>query len=183
MKKIALFLNVTFALLLVLGESAVGYGYSRPPAKTQMLLDWQRAKSYTKEYLEAMPESSLNFKPAPEMRSFAEQMLHLANANFNFAAAASNNTNPYQGQNLEKSTDYKTKAALAKVVQESYDFVINALNGATTAQLNESVKLFNMDVTRELAYAKAFEHQTHHRGQTTVYLRLKGVIPPGEKLF
>jgi uncharacterized damage-inducible protein DinB len=30
---------------------------------------------------------------------------------------------------------------------------------------------------------KAFEHQTHHRGQTTIYLRLAGVRPPGERLF
>ncbi|MBO0721263.1 MAG: damage-inducible protein DinB, partial [Blastocatellia bacterium] len=31
--------------------------------------------------------------------------------------------------------------------------------------------------------AASFEHQTHHRGQTTIYLRLKGVTPPGEKLY
>jgi uncharacterized damage-inducible protein DinB len=31
--------------------------------------------------------------------------------------------------------------------------------------------------------SKGFEHQTHHRGQTTIYLRLKGVKPPQEKLF
>jgi uncharacterized damage-inducible protein DinB len=30
---------------------------------------------------------------------------------------------------------------------------------------------------------KAFEHQTHHRGQCTVYLRLMGIKPPYEKLF
>jgi len=28
-----------------------------------------------------------------------------------------------------------------------------------------------------------FMHQTHHRGQCTVYLRLVGVHPPAEKLF
>lgn len=154
-----------------------------PPGKSQMLMDWQRAKAYTKEYLDAMPGNGLNFKPTPEMRSFAEQMLHLANANFNFAAGASGQANPYKGKNLEKLDEFKTRAALSKIVLESYDFVISALNGTTTAQLSESVKLFNMDVTRELAYAKAFEHQTHHRGQTTVYLRLKGATPPGEKLF
>ena len=30
---------------------------------------------------------------------------------------------------------------------------------------------------------KAFEHQTHHRGQCTIYIRLLGIRPPGEKLF
>jgi uncharacterized damage-inducible protein DinB len=30
---------------------------------------------------------------------------------------------------------------------------------------------------------KTFEHQTHHRGQTTIYIRLLGIRPPQEKLF
>jgi hypothetical protein len=30
---------------------------------------------------------------------------------------------------------------------------------------------------------KAFEHQTHHRGQCTIYIRLLGIRPPNEKLF
>lgn len=30
---------------------------------------------------------------------------------------------------------------------------------------------------------KTFEHQTHHRGQTTVYLRMSEITPPQEKLY
>jgi uncharacterized damage-inducible protein DinB len=30
---------------------------------------------------------------------------------------------------------------------------------------------------------KTFEHQTHHRGQTTIYIRTQGIKPPQEKLF
>jgi uncharacterized damage-inducible protein DinB len=51
------------------------------------------------------------------------------------------------------------------------------------AKFSEKIKLFNFDVTRGSALEKAFEHQTHHRGQTTVYLRLKGIKPPDERLF
>ena len=29
-------------------------------------------------------------------------------------------------------------------------------------------------------FAHLFNHQTHHRGQTTIYLRMKGVVPPPE---
>ena len=183
MKNTALHSCLLLAILLVISSAFTGYARTMPPAKSQMLLDWQRAKTYTKEYLDAMPEAGVAFKPTPEMRSFGEQMLHIAGANFAFAASASGKANPYQGKNLEKMDEYKTKAALSKIVLESYDFVISALNGANDAQMTESVKLFNMDVNRGQAYEKAFEHQTHHRGQTTVYLRLKGVTPPGEKLF
>ena len=66
----------------------------------------------------------------------------------------------------------------------SYDFVIESVKKMKPAQLGEQVKIFGrFDMTKETALAKAFEHQTHHRGQTTVYLRLAGAKPPQEKLF
>jgi len=151
---------------------------------TVLVADWTRARDYTKEYLDAMPEDGLGLKPTPDIRSFAEQFLHLANANFAFGSAATGAANPQQGKDLEKMTEYKTKAALTKIVMESYDFVINSVKGMDVKKMNESVKLFGrFDVSRGVALNKGFEHQTHHRGQTTIYLRLKGVKPPNERLF
>src|SRR5262245_8436268 len=145
--------------------------------------DWTRAKDYTKEYLDAMPEDGMGLKPTPEIRSFAEQMLHLAAANFAFASTATGAANPQQGKNLEKMDEYKTKAALTKIVMESYDFVLTSVKGMDVKKMDESVKFFGRDLTRAAAVNKGFEHQTHHRAQTTIYLRLKGVKPPQEKLF
>lgn len=161
------------------------------PAATQaadpiaaMVADWTRAKEYTKEYLDAMPEDGTNFKPMPDIRSFAEQMLHLASGNFGFVSTAAGIANPYDKKNLEQMSEFKTKAALTKVVMESYDFAINAIKGMDPKKANEPIKLFGrFDSTRGGAFAKAFEHQTHHRGQTTIYLRLNKVKPPQEKLF
>jgi uncharacterized damage-inducible protein DinB len=180
------------ALALGLG-CAASYGQtaSTPAAKAAsfdhvglMVADWTRAKDYTKEYLDAMPADGVSFKPNPDVRSFAEQMLHLAAANFAFASTAAGITNPQAGKNLEKMDEYKTKEGLSKIVLESYDFAIGALKGLDASKFNENVKLFGrFDATRGVAFNKAFEHQTHHRGQTTIYLRLKGVKPPNEKLF
>ncbi|MVM40965.1 damage-inducible protein DinB [Spirosoma sp. HMF3257] len=150
---------------------------------SQLTADWQRAKEYTKEYLDAMPEDGVNFKPTPEIRSFAEQMLHLTAANYNFGALASGKANPMQGKKLEEMTELKNKAALTKAVMDSYDFMIDAVKGMTDAQLAESVKMGQREMTKEVVLAKAFEHQTHHRGQCTIYIRMKGIKPPNEKLF
>lgn len=150
---------------------------------SQLTADWQRAKEYTKEYLDAMPEDGVDFKPTPEIRSFADQMLHLANANYNFGALVSGKTNPMQGKKMEEMADLKTKSALTKAVMDSYDFMIDAVKGMTDAQLGEMVKMGQREMTREVVLAKAFEHQTHHRGQCTIYIRMKGVKPPNEKLF
>ena len=50
--------------------------------------------------------------------------------------------------------------------------------------MNEKIKIFGrFEMTKGNAIDKCFEHQTHHRGQTTVYIRLAGATPPQEKLF
>ena len=149
----------------------------------EIVKEWERAKAYTKEYLDAMPESGYALKPTPEMRSFAEQMLHLTDANYGFASAASGEKSPVGFGESEKATD-KSKANVTKLVLAGYDFVINSIKEMTPGQLAEKTKLFNQfDMTKGMVLTKLFEHQTHHRGQTTVYLRLAKVTPPNEKLF
>jgi uncharacterized damage-inducible protein DinB len=148
-----------------------------------MVKEWERAKAYTKEYLDVMPESGYALKPTPEMRSFAEQMLHITDANYGFATAATDAQSPAGYGASEKSPD-KSKANVTKLVLASYDFVIANIKKLTPAQLSEQVKVFNQfEMTRVTALAKAFEHQTHHRGQTTVYIRMAKATPPQEKLF
>lgn len=150
--------------------------------KEQMIADWQRAKAYTKEYLDAMPENGYGFKPTPEMRSFAGQMLHLADGNYFIIGSATGKTGPLGKSSAEKTIP-QTKDAVTKAVMDSYDWVISSLQSMTNTQLDEKAKVAGKEITKAVAFNKAFEHQTHHRGQTVVYLRLKGVTPPGEMLF
>ncbi len=148
-----------------------------------MVKEWERAKAYTKEYLDAMPETGYALKPTPEMRSFAQQMLHLTDANYGFVAAITGEKAPVGFGDMEKVTD-QSKANVTKLVLEGYDYVINSLKKQSPAQLGETVKLLGrFEMTKGMAFAKLFEHQTHHRGQTTVYIRLAGAKPPQEKLF
>lgn len=147
------------------------------------LKDWERAKTFTKEYLDAMPESGYSLKPTPEMRSFADQMLHLTDANYGFTAAITGEKSPVGPGASEKAAD-KSKASVTKMVMDSYDYVMASLRKMTQAQLNENVKIFGrFDMKRNEAINKCFEHQTHHRGQTTVYIRMAGAKPPQERLF
>lgn len=65
----------------------------------------------------------------------------------------------------------------------SYDFAIESLQNMDAVKLSERNKRGNFDLDRFAWLLKAFEHQTHHRGQTTIYIRLVGIKPPNEKLF
>lgn len=44
---------------------------------SEMVSNWERAKAYTQEYLNASTDDVINFKPTPETRTFGQQMLHL----------------------------------------------------------------------------------------------------------
>jgi uncharacterized damage-inducible protein DinB len=146
--------------------------------------DWERAKAYTLEYLNASTDEVINFKPTPDMRTFGQQMLHIAEANYGMSSAAAGKTSPVPFGSLEKSDKHVTKDAVTKEVMASYDYAIAVAKEMAEPKMSEMIKLFDrFDLTRGAAMEKVFEHQTHHRGQTTVYLRLKGIKPPQEKLF
>jgi uncharacterized damage-inducible protein DinB len=166
----------TICLLLVVN-------FAQAQSIDEMVKDWERAKAYTKEYMDSMPEAGYALKPTPEMRTFAAQMLHLTDANYAFTAAATGATSPVAPGASEKTTDI-SKQNVIKLVMAGYDFVITNIKTLTPAQFGEKIKLFGrFEMTKVQAFQKCFEHQTHHRGQTTVYIRLAGSKPPQEKLF
>lgn len=154
---------------------------------TVLTAEWERAKKGALAYIDAMPEEHLGFKPVPEVRSFAQQWLHVAGANYMFGSTISGKKSPYSpndGEKLENSPEYaKSKAALRDFVAKSYDFMIEGIQGLDDNKLAENIDFFKMKLTRSLLSAKALEHHAHHRGQTTTYLRLKGITPPSEMLF
>ena len=147
----------------------------------KMIANWERAKAYTKEYLDAMPEDGYSFKPTPEIRSFAEQMLHLADANFGLGSMSSGKQSPHKFGDVEKS--HKSKDQTIQTVMDSYDFVITAIREMPQSRFKEKMEMMGHTFSKLEGLEKTFEHQTHHRGQATIYLRLKGVQPPPEKLL
>jgi uncharacterized damage-inducible protein DinB len=175
MKKLSL-------LFTVLALTFVSTSVFAQFTQSQQIVEWQRAKAYTKAYLDAMPADGYGFKPTPEIRSFAQQMLHLADANYFFISTANGKPSPMGEKSVEKSVD-PTKEATTKAVMDSYDYVISSLQAITPDQLQQTASLEGHPVSKANIFGKAFEHQTHHRGQCTIYLRLKGVTPPGEMLF
>jgi uncharacterized damage-inducible protein DinB len=150
---------------------------------TQMVKDWERAKTYTIDYLNTMPADKYSFKAVDSIRSFAQQMLHLASGNLLLMSAASDQTAPsFFKIDLEHSSGAQVKDSVMYYVTASYNYCINAVKSSDVSKWGETIKSFNNE-TRYALMMKAFEHQTHHRGQTTIYIRLQGIKPPPERLF
>jgi uncharacterized damage-inducible protein DinB len=130
-----------------------------------------------------MPANKYSFKATDSIRSFAQQMLHLAQSNVNIIAPLAGMSNIFADRILEDSKTAQTKDSVVYYVVASYDMVINGLKKMDFTSLSEKVKLYNWEETKFAWLLKAFEHQTHHRGQTTIYIRLLGLHPPQERLF
>lgn len=112
-------------------------------------------------------------------------MLHLANANLFFMSLATDQKPPSFPQNLEESTSAQSKDSVMYYVTTSYDYAIDAAKKSDISKWGEKKKLpfGGYEETRYSLINKAIEHQAHHRGQTTIYIRLQGIRPPQERLF
>src|SRR5271165_6111788 len=90
-----------------------------PDSPSKVVLDsWNDIGRKLIAMAEDFPEDKYDFKPTPAQRSFAEQLLHAAGANYFF-------TNPVLGQKppaLEdpKRDQYKTKADVVAFVKKSF---------------------------------------------------------------
>lgn len=152
--------------------------------KMQMANDWVRAKAYTNEYLNTMPAEKYNFKAVDTTRSFAQQMLHLAVANvFLMANATDQPPLPWVSFTFENNSTAQSRDSVVYYVNASYDYCLNAVKNSDPKKWKEKVSLFGFETTKFELMNKTFEHQTHHRGQTTIYIRLNDIKPPQEKLF
>lgn len=133
---------------------------------------------------DAMPESKYSFAPDNGeflgVRTFAEQVKHLAAANYQLAAAVLGEEPP-AGTDHETAPDsVKTKAQIMDYLKGSFA----ALHRAAAA-LNES----NMDDpipskgnrTRLLMLIDAVVHSSDHYGQMVEYLRMNNIAPPASQ--
>jgi len=174
----------SFLFVTILSTKVSAQAFTNDDLKTMMANDWVRAKSYTVDYLNTMPANKYSFKAVDSIRSFAQQMLHLAMANvYLMATATDKQPLPWANFDLESRTSAQTKDSVMYYITTSYDFCLNEVKSSNAAKWKENVKIFGMETTKFGLMQKVFEHQTHHRGQTTIYIRLNGIKPPQERLF
>ena len=181
-------INTTLFLsffILIASFQAGAQALSAEDIKGQMVKEWERAKTYTVDYLNTMPADKYSYVAADSIRSFAQQMLHLAGANIFLMMNATDQKVPsiFGNPNLENSPGAQKKDSVMSYVTASYDYCINAVKNTDMAKWGEKKKIFGFEETRYALMIKTFEHQTHHRGQTTIYIRRQGIKPPQERLF
>jgi uncharacterized damage-inducible protein DinB len=155
-------------------------GEPKPPdPPNKVLLDsWNDIGRKLIAMAEDFPEDKYDFKPTPAQRSFAEQLLHAAGANYYFTNPATGSTaKPDENPSRDK---YKTKADVVAFVKKSFADGAAAIKAKGDKGINDlMVDSFSNQQYRIIDYAYGFiEHCGEHYGQLVVYYRLAGLVPP-----
>jgi uncharacterized damage-inducible protein DinB len=142
--------------------------------------DWQISKQFTLDVANAMPADLYNFKPNPEAMTFGEQMIHIAGANVFRFNQITGIKPPFPFDPAKPPA--ADKENVLKLLDQSFDYVIEALPKITPEQLQRTWHLPSWkgrnDPDGRAMIMNMFVHTAHHRAQCDVYLRAKGIKPP-----
>jgi uncharacterized damage-inducible protein DinB len=131
------------------------------------------------EAAESMPAENYAFRPTLEVRTFAQLIGHVTNANLLFCSAAKGE--PFPSKTNAETLTSKDGAVKALLGSLTYcDAVYQETTDATFGQAARVAGLGNKptETTRGAILMFNTTHNNEHYGNIVVYLRLKGVIPP-----
>ena len=137
---------------------------------------YDRLKGLFIKSVAQMPEDGFSFKPTPAVRSFGEQLAHVANENYLFCAAALGQENPNK-TDFEKTP---TKAVLGRAIAESFAYC-DAVYRMDEAKALEETNFFGTKGTRLWIVIYNVTHDSEHYGSLVTYFRLKGMVPPSSQ--
>ena len=130
---------------------------------------------------EKMPEENYGMRPGPqqEVRTFGQQVGHIANYNFLWCSQAKGEKNPNAGKDLEK---LNTKSEFLKAVNDAFAYCDGVYGALTDASGVEMVDITqeNGRQTRNLRMALLILNYGHNNeiyGNIVTYLRMKSIVP------
>ena len=149
------------------------------PSQSQAVADaWNDVGRKLIAMAEDFPEDKYDYKPNPSQRTFAEQLLHAAGANYFFTNVANGEKPPAEED--PKRDKYKTKADVVAFVKKCFEDGAAAIKAKGDAGMTQTViEPFSKQQVRigDLAYG-LIEHSGEHYGQLVGYYRSAGMVPP-----
>lgn len=133
------------------------------------------SKDYTLRVASLMPEERYSYRPTTGEMSFGEQLLHIAsNMGWLCSSYLNGSDNPPSSNDIKAAK----KDEIMQLLTSTYDYAINVLEHFDVKQLRDTVTFFAGPMNKLQIINLLNDHQTHHRGQVIVYLRLNAIKPP-----
>lgn len=136
---------------------------------------------------EAMPEDKYGFAPTngefKGVRTFAQQVKHVAAVNYIVGAAILGEKPPVDVGGESGPENIKSKADILKFAKESFAYAHKAVATITAENATGEIKNpFGENKSTRLGMATVFAwHGFDHYGQMVEYLRMNGIIPPASR--
>lgn len=143
-----------------------------------LLKDWEALKGTMMALGEEMPPDKFDFKPTPDVRSYGEQLMHVAGANLGLMKLLDSQAT---APTLPESPT--AKADILKALADSFDFGTAILKAQTDASLQATVqgpRFLGPSTGARIVY-RTMIHTWDEYGVMTVYLRLNGLVPPASQ--
>jgi uncharacterized damage-inducible protein DinB len=142
---------------------------------------------------DAMPEDKYNFTPAglnlqgsdyKGVRTFAEEVKHVATANYMFWGAITGDPMLPGTTGPNGPDSIKTKADIMKYLKDSYAIGHKAAGTLTAENIVTTVKIPMMSpnpISKLFVATFGVAHGFDHYGQMVEYLRMNGIVPPASR--
>ena len=132
---------------------------------------WSEIGDKIVKLAEEFPEDRYDARPVADIRSFADQLRHVAFWNRYVQKTLRREEADGQANELPRAT-YATKAKIVKVLRSTFDDVTKEFSG-----MNGSASKADADTM-----VSFIEHGGEHYGQLVVYARLAGIVPPASRV-
>ncbi len=145
------------------------------PLSREVRQAYDTVKNNLLKSAEQMPEENYSFKPTSDIRSFAQVIAHAAESQMRTCSAATGS---------KKSIDAASKTSKADLVaalHEAFAQCDKAYEMATDADAANVINTPRGQRTKLGALIANTIHDNEQYGILTVYLRLKGLIPPSSQ--
>jgi uncharacterized damage-inducible protein DinB len=173
--------------ILVLAAGAVGVAAQVNPYKdgtpgvtgyrSEVLAEVMIQEDKFTRLAEAIPADKYTWRPAPDVRSFAEVFLHVSAANYNlYKLVGTPPPSSVDVKTLEKSTTDKAK--VIATLKDSFAHARTAIKTMPDADLDKGLDWFGGKNTERGILLFIVRHAAEHLGQSIAYARFVGVVPP-----
>ena len=168
--------------------------------KDATALDAQREKRALQVFLksvrmqimsaaDAMPATKYGFAPTEGefkgVRTFGQQVKHLAATNYILAASALGEEPPAGAGDEMGPETVRTKAEILDYLNGSFEYLgkaIDAIGDKKAAVKHSPISpLKAIEATRLALTVEALIHAFNHYGQMVEYLRMNGIVPPASR--
>jgi len=169
-------------LVYIPAAVAAGRGGAAPqqaaPAATTnpnegFLRTWKDTTRKIIEMAEDFPEDKYDYKPKPEVRSFAEQVLHASGSVYYWKATLEGKQ--FGEADEAKRANFKSKAEIVAYAKKA---IADGTSILEKADFSKTIQGRRRMINPYEFWSDFCEHPGEHYGQMVVYYRLNGLVPP-----